>query len=234
MEKNILNDICDDENDNDLNKAKLSLNNDNSLIIENVNNITAPHNFRKSDGLEIEYLIFKNHNQPHNLSSSSFSNFNLTNINNIEKGQTYIEGNTNNTNHYQSKKNLQVLNQEKTSVNNTSENHTLSLSEYSSHSSYSNRGKGITLNNGNSGLLNNNINYTNIHHLNYLKYNETDIFSNNIHNLNKNKILGNNNYYQANSFCFDQNQQTFNYNQLNHNSTYSGYANSNFIFYKSE
>jgi len=276
MEKNILNDIgiCEDENDNDLNKAKLSLlNNADSLIIEDVNNISTPLRYRSS-GLEIEDLIFKNHNHPHNFSSSSFSNFNMTNINNINNNnnhnnpfaKTYCEGNTNNTNIQQNIL-TPAVNEEKISINNISDNHTLSLSEFSNHSSYSLSRASI---NGN----NSNYTYIKPNYVNYMKEDNITIMTNNQNNPNnsnnpnnpinpnnsnnptininnnhskhssnsnintinnnnnfmlKNKYFTGGNFYQANSFCLDQNNyQNIKKIQNNpNNCTYNGYINRN-------
>jgi len=201
MEKTILNDLYDDENDNDLNKAKLSLNNENSLNnIEDDFNISTPIYYR-SNGLEYEDLIFKNHNQPHNFSSSSLSNYNFSNLNQNPIAKTYVE-----ENEY-----IHVY------PNYTTDTHTLSLSE--SNHSYSSI-KGVNFNTGNNGLPNSTRN-TFPSNNTYLNYKEPDY--NNFNNYTKNKYFSNTNFfYQANSFHLDQN-----INHLNQNSyTYNDYNNS--------
>ncbi len=201
MEKNILNDI-EDENDNDLNKAQLSLHNDDSLIIEEEHNLTTPLNYR-STALENEELIFKNHNHPHNFSCSSISNFNLTHFHT----KTYLE--ENNQFYQQNMLTPEAFqgedkNNNNSNYNNTLESPSLSLSGYNNENSHNQSfSSRYTLNSGNSACLNNNYNNTTFNHLNPNNLNN-QYLSNHLHN-------NSNYFYQANSFCLDQQNNPMTY-----------------------
>ena len=212
MEKNILSDIYEDEQyDSDLNKAKLSLNNDNSTVIQNNNqdnfNLTTPVYYRNSGSCALEYedLIFKNHNQAHNFSSSSSSlnnhnNYNIHNNHFLPVAKTYMEEKPPdyNDNYGKIYTNVTPLS---TRVNYTSDTHTLSLSEVSTHSFSS--VKGVTFSPGNSCLMNtcNNITTTNFNlnnvNNNFINYNENKFF-------NKSNYYYTTNTYNTNSFNLDQ------------------------------
>ena len=226
MEKNILSGMYDDENEDDLNKAQLSLNNENSLIIENLSNFSTPI-YYKPHSLKIDNLIFKNHIQSQNYSSSSMNNFNLTNLKNNPIAKTYMEENPDYL-HQNINNNLftPVHNFGHEKINYTSETHRLSLSEFSNHSHSPVRG--ITFNNGNSGILNNFTNVNTNSNTNYILYKEQDYFKNNFQHFTKNKTTSNSNYYfqEKSSFCLDQNHLT----QVNPNNyTYNDNINSNYF-----
>jgi hypothetical protein len=219
-----------------LNKAKLSLHNgDDSLIIENEINMSTPFFTKKTLGIDrVEDFLFKNYNQPNNLSLSSTSNININsaNFNQLNQG---FDGKTNKTNVSPKSKNV------------TSDNHTLSLSEFSNYSYSSNNysNKNCISGSGYSGYMTpNNSNFNNLN-LNKHSYN----FNNNCtFNGNNNENARNShsnfmmnagmNCFQAhNSFCMDQNYGNLTNININSNNyhnpkiVYNELVNSISIFY---